>query len=134
MSKNNKTNSNKSITKEKKTKAPETYLQIAENNDHEGETWNYFLKNSDPKTQTVLQMVEKMKENEVESFEVVNKSVSEAEVKVLMKINSRENTTYKNEYNLVKGINEENDLSGVLAQSASDIEEQLYKGKMFNCR
>lgn len=109
----------------------ETYIQLLENNDWEGESWNFFVKASAPETQILVEMVKVLNKSEDDSFEIVSENVPESEVQVLVK-QKNSSATYFNDFNLVKKIKyTTEELQKALSEGADAIQELLYKGKCF---
>ena len=101
-----------------------TFTQIEENNEWEGECWNYFLNNNDPLTPLIVQLVKKSDEFEIS---VVSENVTSSTVKTLLKKKSK--TSYKNEYNLVQKIKASK--AELLKMIKKSDGSSLYKGQIF---
>lgn len=128
---NMKKSTNKKTKKVKKLSPTKTFTQISENNDWEGEEWNFFLDNSDPLTAKVVELTKKLSQDEEyeDAFKVVNESIDETTVKVLLKKKSV--ATYMNDYNLVKQIKPE--ILTLESKTPDEVFGQLYKGGLFKC-
>lgn len=125
-----KTNSKSKKETKSKVVVQKTYLQVIEDNEWEGETWNFFVDQSSPEAPILKKMVLSLHDNNEDCGFSLVENVSEADVKVLLRQKSP--TAYMNQYNLVKKVNKNpKALEKALMGGVDDVEKVLYKGGCF---
>lgn len=108
----------KSLNKSTKEDLSESYIEFREANDHEGETWLFFVKKSNPQVQNLMALFDRYKNvNDDGAFSY--REISEKEVKTLCK---REGSSgYFSEFNLVKEIKSPKEVDNSLPKSIDKI-------------
>jgi hypothetical protein len=122
-----------------KSNAKLDYIEFIESNDHEGETWSFFVKKDTKHAKELLEAVKRYKvldEEDSNMGEYDFKMVSAQTVKTLMERDS--DTGYMDRFNLVKSIihpsktdkkfKNFNDL-----KTLDDFADYMYKARPFSC-
>jgi hypothetical protein len=112
------------------------YWEVTENNDHEGESWSFFVKKDLPFASDIVALIKRYEFEEDGTDAYSYNSISTKKVKILMERKSK--TTYMDEFNLVNEIlHPSKALHNKKIKKFSDLNveqiyEYLYKGGWVN--
>ena len=111
------------------------YFEIVENNEHEGETWSFFVPydfEEGVNHESVFDLLESLLEETEGRFAVGEFPVSDEQLEFLLRRNAYETTAYYNRYKVVEcePITHIKIFNFVRENKGSDITEDWYKGNI----